>query len=45
MAFTHIGEAAFYRLPNLPLSDEGPDRLTAYLETALADASTLSVAA
>jgi hypothetical protein len=27
------------------LSDEGPDRLTAYLETALADASTLSVAA
>jgi hypothetical protein len=45
MAFTHVGEAAIYRLTGMPLADESPERLTAFIEAALADASTLSVAA
>ena len=45
MAFTHVGEAAIYRLTGMPLADESAERLTAFIEAALADASTLSVAA
>ena len=45
MAFTNVGEAAIYRLPGLPLSEAPADRLLAHIEAALADASTLSVAA
>ncbi|MCP2672040.1 BLUF domain-containing protein [Maricaulaceae bacterium EIL42A08] len=45
MAFTKVGEAAIYRLPGLPLSEEPPEQLIDYMQAALADASTLSVAA
>lgn len=45
MAFTHVGEAAIYRLTGMPLADDSPERLTAFIAAALADASTLSIAA
>ncbi len=45
MAFVNVGQAAIYRLPSLTLSDEPPEHLLAHIEAALADASTLSVAA
>lgn len=45
MAFVHVGEAAIYRLTGMPLADQSPERLLTFIEAALADASTLSVAA